>query len=181
MRTLDRNKIKFHYCLHTAKEKIYDEDHNFTGDYTPGYAEPVMIKGNVSASTGITETVQFGNDISYDKTIALQGTDWPIDESTVLIIDTDPYCNEDFVGDGESVKFTLPQTPLRVEDVVVGDGSQTYEYTVNGDDIVFEVAPPDEAPIRVKYLPSIPNYDYTVVRVAISLNHTVLAIKRVEK
>ena len=122
MRTLDRNKRKFYYCLHQAKEKIYDEDHNFTGDYTPEYAEPVMVKGNISAASGMTDTEQFGNDISYDKTIALQGTDWPIDESTVLIIDAEP-----------------------------------------------------------EYVEGIPNYDYIIMRKAVSLNHTVLAIKRVEK
>lgn len=122
MRTLDRNKRKFYYCLHQTKEKIYDDDHNFTGEYSPEYAEPVEAFGNISASSGTTDTEQFGNDISYDKTIALQGTNWPIDESTVLLIDTLP--------DPES---------------------------------------------------EIPNYDYLIVRKAVSLNHTVLAIKRVEK
>lgn len=122
MRTLDRNKRRFYYCLHQNREKIYDENHNFTGEYSPEYAEPVEAFGNISASSGTTDTEQFGNDISYDKTIALQGTDWPIDESTVLLIDTLP--------DPES---------------------------------------------------DIPNYDYLIVRKAVSLNHTVLAIKRVEK
>lgn len=122
MRTLDRNKRKFYYCLHQTREKIYDDDHNFTGEYSPEYAEPVEAFGNISASSGTTDTEQFGNDISYDKTIALQGTNWPIDESTVLLIDTLP--------DPES---------------------------------------------------EIPNYDYLIVRKAVSLNHTVLAIKRVEK
>ena len=122
MRTLDRNKRKFYYCLHLNKEKIYDDDHNFTGEYSPEYAEPVEAFGNISASSGTTDTEQFGNDISYDKTIALQGTNWPIDESTVLLIDTLP--------DPES---------------------------------------------------EIPNYDYLIVRKAVSLNHTVLAIKRAEK
>lgn len=123
MRTLDRNKRKFYYCLHKDKEKIYDENHNFTGEYSPEYADPVEAKGYISASNGTTDTEQFGNNISYDKTLTLQGIDWPIDESSVLIIDSD-Y-----------------------------DPEKTYE---------------------------IPPFDYLVVRKAVSLNHTVLAIKRVE-
>ena len=121
MRTLDYNKRKFYYCLHQTKEKIYDENHNFTGEYSPEYADPVEAMGNISASSGSVDTQQFGNDISYDKTIALQGTNWPIDESTVLFIDKEPDPEADF-----------------------------------------------------------PDYDYIVIRVAVSLNHTVLAIKRVE-
>ena len=179
MRTLDRNKRKFYYCLHTAKTKIYDEDHNFTGDYTPDYAEAVVAYGNISAASGSTDTEQFGTEITYDKTVVLQGTDWPIDENTVLILGRDPINTDEFVGNGSLQTFTMSDVPLRMIEVSI-DGMATDDYTVVGEEISFTTAPAEGAKIKVQYMPSIPNYDYIVVRVAVSLNHTVLAIKRVE-
>lgn len=180
MRTLDRNKRKFYYCLHTAKEKIYDEDHNFTGDYTPSYAEAVMAYGNISAASGSTDTEQFGTEITYDKTIVLQGINWPIDENTVLVIDNDLFTTDEFVGNGTARTFTMSEVPQRMIKVSI-DGVPTEDYARVGDEISFFTAPSDNAKIEVQYEPAIPNYDYIVVRVAVSLNHTVLAIKRVEQ
>jgi len=124
MRTLDYNKRKFYYCLHVGREKIYDEDHNFTGDYTPEYLPAQVARGNISAATGTTDVEQFGIGIEYDKTIVLQGLDWDITEDTVLFVDVEP----------------------------------TYEDVEQ----------------------TIPLYNYIVTRVAKSLNHTTLAIKRVQ-
>ena len=180
MRTLDRNKRKFYYCLHTAKTKIYDEDHNFTGDYTPSYAEAVIAYGNISAASGSTDTEQFGTDISYDKTVCLQGTDWPINENTVLILDNDVLNTDEFSGNGSEHTFTLSNDPLRITEATI-NGTETDAYTVVGDEISFTDAPAADAKIEVQYEPAIPNYDYIVVRKAVSLNHTVLAIKRVEQ
>lgn len=180
MRTLDRNKRQFYYCLHTAKEKIYDEDHNFTGDYTPSYAEAVMAYGNISAASGMTDTEQFGTDIAYDKTIVLQGINWPIDENTVLILENDVSSTDEFVGNGTNQTFALTGEARRIIKATI-DGAETEDYTVVDDEISFTTAPADGAKIEVQYDPRIPNYDYIVVRVAISLNHTVLAIKRVER
>lgn len=125
MRTLDYNKRTFYYCLYSAKTKILDTDGNFTGDYTTGYSEAVEAKGNISAATGSADLEQFGTGIEYDKVIVLQGTNWAIDEHTVLFIDIEPS---------------------------YADKKQTQ-----------------------------PNYNYIVTRVAKSLNHTTLAIKRVEQ
>ena len=122
MRTLDRNKQKFYYCLYSAKTKIYDDNGNFTGDYTSGYSEAVEAKGNVSAAAGTADIEQFGTGIEYDKIIVLQGTDWEIDENTVLFIEAEPSYEDD--------QHTKPL------------------------------------------------YNYIVSRVAKSLNHTTIAIKR---
>lgn len=125
MRTLDYNKRTFYYCLFSGKTKIVDADGNFTGEYTSGYSEAVAAKGNISAASGSADMEQFGTDIAYDKVIVLEGTNWAIDEHTVLFVDAEP----------------------------------SYE---------------DE-------LHTLPKYNYTVTRVAKSLNHTTLAIKRVEQ
>ena len=124
MRTLDYNKRTFYYCLFNEKTKIVDADGNFTGDYTSGYSEAVAAKGNISAASGSADMEQFGTDIAYDKVIVLEGTNWSIDEHTVLFVDIEPSYEDE--------QHTLP------------------------------------------------NYNYIVTRVAKSLNHTTLAIKRVE-
>ena len=124
MRTLDYNKRTFYYCLFSDKEKILDSDGNFTGDYASGYSEAVKAKGNISAASGSADIEQFGTGIEYDKVIVLQGTNWEIDEHTVLFIDAEPSYEDK-------------------------------EHTV-------------------------PKFNYTVSRVAKSLNHTTLAIKRVQ-
>lgn len=126
MRTLDYNKRTFYYCLYNAKTKIYDADGNFTGEYTSGYSEAVAVKGNISAASGSADMEQFGTDIAYDKVIVLQGTNWEIDEHSVLFVDVEPsYEDEETHSD--------------------------------------------------------PKYNYIVTKVAKSLNHTTLAIKRVEQ
>lgn len=127
MRTLDYNKRTFYYCLYSSKAKINDADGNFTGDYTSGYSEIVKAKGNISAASGSADIEKFGTGIEYDKIIVLQGTNWNIDENTVLFVDVEPK----------------------------------YE---------------DKEKTKPLY-----NYDYIVSRVAKSLNHTTLAIKRVEQ
>ena len=90
MRTLDYNKRTFYYCLFDAKTKRYDTDGNFTGEYTSGYKEAVAAKGHISAASGSAEVEQFGTGIEYDKVVILEGTNWSIDEHTVLFIDVEP-------------------------------------------------------------------------------------------
>ena len=99
---------------------LTDADGNFTGERGVGYAEAVQAEGNISSANGAAQTEQFGTDINYDRTILLPGTDWEIDEKTVLFIDEEP----------------------------------TYSGTN-------------------------PEYNYKVVRVAKSLNHTALAVSKV--
>lgn len=90
MRCLDRNKREFYYCLYIGETRAIDEDGNYTGEPISEYRDPVMLKGNVSAARGTAEIEQFGTNLSYDKTITLEGTDYPIDERTVLFIDSVP-------------------------------------------------------------------------------------------
>lgn len=90
MRCLDRNKREFYYCLYIGETRAIDEDGNYTGEPISEYGGPVMVKGNVSAARGTAEIEQFGTNLSYDKTITLEGTDYPIDERTVLFVDSVP-------------------------------------------------------------------------------------------
>lgn len=90
MRCLDRNKRGFYYCLYIGETQAVDEDGNYTGESVSSYNTPVLIYGNVSAARGTADIEQFGTNLSYDKTITLEGTDYPIDERTVLFVDSAP-------------------------------------------------------------------------------------------
>ena len=108
MRCLDRNKREFYYCLYIGETRAIDEDGNYTGETISAYEDPVMVKGNVSAARGTAEIEQFGTNLSYDKTITLEGIDYPIDERTVLFVDSVP---------GESGALGNPPYDYKVEEI----------------------------------------------------------------
>lgn len=90
MRMLRRNMRPFWYCAYQGRSTIIDSDGYDTGEPTVTYAKPVRVMGNVGAASGDSEVEQFGVGVSYDKVIILAGTDWPIDERTLLFLDTEP-------------------------------------------------------------------------------------------
>lgn len=90
MRSLDRNKTKFYYCLYSAETMAVDSEGNYTGEPTATYGDPIEAWGNISAARGTAEIEQFGTGLSYDKTVTLEGINWDIDEQTVLFVDSIP-------------------------------------------------------------------------------------------
>lgn len=146
MRTLERNKRKFYYCLFAGKELLYDDDGRATGEYRIVYSEPIEMWANISPATGVSQTELFGQLDNYDKVIAIGNPDTPIDESTVLFIDKEPEFATDTV-------ITL---------VEADDG--------NGSTIQI----PAESEVQV------PVYDYTVRRVARSINSASIAVSKVK-
>lgn len=90
MRCLRRNKVTFFYALYSSKMPITDDYGNKTGEYEIIYGNPVEILGNVSAARGETVTRQFGEDEAYDRVIVLEDPNAPIDEFSILWIDTKP-------------------------------------------------------------------------------------------
>lgn len=95
MRCLHRNKRKFYYALFKEKVAIKDEYGNDSGEYRVVYQTPVEMKANVSAATGEAQVEQFGNSLSYDKVIITDELDCPVDEHSVLCIDSPPSYDED--------------------------------------------------------------------------------------
>lgn len=95
MRCLQRNMVPFWYALYEGRASILDENGYDTGQYEVRYGAPVRKHGNISAAAGDVSTRQFGDDISYDKVIALDDPHTPIDEHAVLWIDAAPECVED--------------------------------------------------------------------------------------
>lgn len=94
MRCMTRNMTPFFYALYDTKEPILDEYGNESGEYEVRYHKPERSKANISAAMGETNTRQFGEDEAYDKVIVIDKPDTPIDEHSVLWIDTLPELTE---------------------------------------------------------------------------------------
>ena len=95
MRCMARNKRKFYYASYIGETEITDEYGNSTGEYKLDYTIPKKMFGNVSAAQGEIQSRQFGESESYDKVIVLDDINTPIDEYSILWVDTLPHLNED--------------------------------------------------------------------------------------
>lgn len=95
MRALVRNKTLIHYANYRDKKPIKDEYGNLTGEYEISYENPIAVKANVSAARGEATTRQFGDDVSYDRVILIDDPNFPINESSILWIETPPKILED--------------------------------------------------------------------------------------
>ena len=99
MRCMVRNQTKFYYALYIEKKELTDEYGNFGGEYEVTYGEPIQAFGNVSSAMGETRVRQFGESESYDKVIVLDNPNTPIDEYSILWVDTLPRLNDDGTTD----------------------------------------------------------------------------------
>ncbi len=95
MKCLTRNKVKFYYSLYESESPIIDEYGNETGEHDVIYGNPIEYLANISAAKGESSIAQFGENVSYDKTIVIDDVTLPIDEHTILWIDTLPTLDED--------------------------------------------------------------------------------------
>lgn len=107
MRCLLRNMRTFHYALYDGKKEMEDEYGNVTGEYEIVYSKPVKCRANISAAQGEVQSRQFGESESYDKVIVLDDRDIPIDEYSVLWVDTTPQIeNGELALDGRGEVIT---------------------------------------------------------------------------
>ena len=95
MRCLTRNKRKFYYASYIREIPITDEYGNETGEYEVVRSNPIETFGNISAAQGEVQSRQFGESESYDKVIVLDDRNTPIDEYSILWVDTLPHLNDD--------------------------------------------------------------------------------------
>jgi hypothetical protein len=94
-----RNMRTFYFATYENKAEITDEYGNPTGEYEIIYSLPVKCKGNISPAQGEIQSRQFGDSESYDKVIALGKLNVPIDEHSILWVDTLPTINKDGTTD----------------------------------------------------------------------------------
>ena len=95
MRSLVRNNSVFYYAKYDSKNELVDDYGNATGQFEIIYSVPIKSNGNISAAKGEMRNRQFGDSESYDKVIVLDNKDIPIDEYSILWVDTLPILNED--------------------------------------------------------------------------------------
>ena len=88
MRGLERNKTTFYYATVTGETDVVDDDGLYTGETTITYSTPVEIRGHVSPASGSVMAEVFGLDSAYSKAIVIDDPDCPIDETSVLWINT---------------------------------------------------------------------------------------------
>jgi len=92
-RILFRNLQPFWYAQYAGTVAGYDEYGNQNATYAT-YGNPVKAYGNISPARGSVTAQPFGDDDSYDRTILLGERDTPIDEHTVLWIDSEPELDD---------------------------------------------------------------------------------------
>lgn len=114
MRCMARNKAKFYYALYEGREPILNEQGRKTGQYKVIHGNPIEEYANISAAKGETQTRQFGENESYDKVIVMDFITLPIDEYSILWVDTLPILN----GDG-SLKVNDDGEVITPHDYVV--------------------------------------------------------------
>lgn len=113
MRCLERNKVPFYYSLYLGEEPILDEYGNESGEYKVAYSEPMQMRANISPASGNTQSESFGTSIQYDKIIVTDDLNCPIDEHSILLVDSitsDMLCDE--LG---RPLLTQSDIPLQVE------------------------------------------------------------------
>lgn len=90
MRCLLKNKVPFWYSLYEESAPATDENGLLTGENTARYSEPVQAWANISPASSAAVVQPFGTDIRYDKVIVMANPKFPINEHSLLCLDSDP-------------------------------------------------------------------------------------------
>lgn len=90
MHCMLRNMRDFYYSKFVCKKELKDEYGNNTGEYEVIYSNPIKYRGNISAAQGEVQSRQFGDSESYDKVLVLNNVNIPIDEYSILWVDSLP-------------------------------------------------------------------------------------------
>jgi hypothetical protein len=99
MRLLSRNLSPIWYSLYEGDEMVTTTDEwgntLMTGEHKVSYADPVKIKVSVSAASGDAQEDMFGTNITYSKVMIVDDHKCPIDENTVLWLDSEPVFDDE--------------------------------------------------------------------------------------
>lgn len=116
-----------YYSLYAGQITIYDRDKNgeiiydeIDGEKFPrvlseqaGYNNPVYFDANVSSGKGSAQEAVFGSDVDYTRTISTTDLSLPIDELSLIWIETEPRCHEDGSVDTDSADYKVAAKPAR--------------------------------------------------------------------
>lgn len=90
MKILERNKQEFYYALYQSTGMVISSKGYKTGEPIPEYGEPIYMKASISPATGKAVAEMFGTNTNYSKVIITDDMDCPIDEHSVLWVETVP-------------------------------------------------------------------------------------------
>lgn len=91
MRCLKRNKQHFYFCQPVGDPNhVLDDLGHETGEQIQAYSNAKPYDANISPSTGIYRTEEFGSVDNYDNVIVTDDPNCPINESTVLFVGEEP-------------------------------------------------------------------------------------------
>ena len=114
MRTLKKNNRKVYYALKVEKQAEKSEETIIVdgeeisideGDYGISYTVPVGFTANISFSSGDTQDVEFGIDVSgYDAIIVTKLQALPITETSLIWFETVP---PEVENDGSTADYSV--------------------------------------------------------------------------
>lgn len=97
MRQMKINKRSFFYANYKGVEPDVDENGLLTGSHTIRRTKPKRAYANISASRGTSDEAVFGVDMAYDRVMSFETGRLPIDETTVLWIESAPPASHDYI------------------------------------------------------------------------------------
>lgn len=126
MRSLKKNQQQLWYSTYNNQITIYERDENGKSVYVDeektipkiiaeraGYNKPVSFCANVSAGKGTAQEDVFGKDIDFTRTISTTDLTLPIDELSLVWIETEPKYSEDGTVDPNSADYKVAAKPAR--------------------------------------------------------------------
>ena len=127
MRDLRKNMQSLHYSLYSEQITVYERDEKGEVVYDEvddqkipriiseraGYSKPVFFEANVSAGKGSAQEDVFGKDIDFTRTISTTDLTLPIDELSLVWIESEPKYLEDGTVDPNSADYKVAAKPAR--------------------------------------------------------------------
>lgn len=127
MRSLRKNQQSLHYVTYSEEIKVYQRDENGNIVYievegksvpveignAPGYNTPVLFYANISAGKGTAQEEVFGTGIDFTRTISTSDMSCPIDELSLIWIDSKTEYNADGTVNADSADYKVAAKPAK--------------------------------------------------------------------
>lgn len=126
MRSLKKNQQPLYYATYAGQQTIYKRDENGEIIYADDektipvelgeqavYNEPVLFSANASAGKGSAQEDVFGKDVDYTRTISATDVCLPIDELSLVWIESQPTYLGDGSVDPNSADYKVAARPAR--------------------------------------------------------------------
>ena len=126
MRLLKKNQQPLYYSTYAGQQTIYKRDENGEIIYADeekkvpieigvraGYNNPVLFHANISAGEGSEKEDVFGKDVDYTRTISTSDLTLPIDELSIVWIESKPVYLEDGSADPNSADYKVAARPAK--------------------------------------------------------------------